>query len=100
MNMSIRSACFIVCAVLAGAPAGATVYELPTDGGAVIGTDEHIKSTYQDTLLDIARRYSLGAIMATASFEVITGTTSNSITSLQFAIHSSSKDGSCVSIGW
>ena len=60
MNMSIRSACFIVCAVLAGAPAGATVYELPTDGGAVIGTDEHIKSTYQDTLLDIARRYSLG----------------------------------------
>ena len=60
MNMSIRSACFIVCAVLAGAPAWATVYELPTDGSSVIGTDEHVKSTYQDTLLDIARRYSLG----------------------------------------
>jgi L,D-transpeptidase ErfK/SrfK len=39
---------------------GATVYELPPDGSAVIGVDEHIKSTYQDTLLDIAHRYSLG----------------------------------------
>jgi L,D-transpeptidase ErfK/SrfK len=43
-----------------GGPAGATVYELPENGAAVFGTDEHIKSTYQDTLLDIARRYSLG----------------------------------------
>jgi L,D-transpeptidase ErfK/SrfK len=48
--------------VLAAAcgPAGATVYELPENGSAVFGTDERIKSTYQDTLLDIARRYSLG----------------------------------------
>jgi L,D-transpeptidase ErfK/SrfK len=37
-----------------------TVYELPADGSAVVGTDERIKSTYQDTLLDIAHRYSLG----------------------------------------
>ena len=43
-----------------GGPAGATVYELPENGAAVFGTDERIKSTYQDTLLDIARRYSLG----------------------------------------
>ena len=41
-------------------PAGATVYELPVNGSAVFGVDEHIKATYQDTLLDIARRYSLG----------------------------------------
>jgi L,D-transpeptidase ErfK/SrfK len=40
--------------------ASATVFELPADGSAVVGADEHIKSTYQDTLLDIARRYSLG----------------------------------------
>jgi L,D-transpeptidase ErfK/SrfK len=46
-------------AILCG-PAGATVYELPEGGAAVFGSDEHIKSTYQDTLLDIARRYSLG----------------------------------------
>jgi L,D-transpeptidase ErfK/SrfK len=37
-----------------------TVFELPADGSAVVGTDERIKSTYQDTLLDIAHRYSLG----------------------------------------
>jgi len=40
--------------------AGATVYELPVDGSAVFGKDERIKAAYQDTLLDIARRYSLG----------------------------------------
>src|ERR1700753_4338311 len=45
---------------LAAGPAAATVYELPENGAAVFGTDERIKSTYQDTLLDIARRYSLG----------------------------------------
>src|SRR3954452_7520306 len=42
------------------APAWATVFELPADGSAVVGTDERIKSKYNDTLLDIARRYSLG----------------------------------------
>jgi L,D-transpeptidase ErfK/SrfK len=41
-------------------PARATVFELPDNGSAVFGTDERIKATYQDTLLDIARRYSLG----------------------------------------
>ena len=41
-------------------PAAATVYELPENGTAVFGSDERIKSTYKDTLLDIARRYSLG----------------------------------------
>jgi L,D-transpeptidase ErfK/SrfK len=42
------------------APSGATVYELPENGSAAFGNDEVIKSHYQDTLLDIARRYSLG----------------------------------------
>jgi L,D-transpeptidase ErfK/SrfK len=42
------------------ADAWGTVYELPADGSAVVGTDERIKSTYKDTLLDIAHRYSLG----------------------------------------
>jgi L,D-transpeptidase ErfK/SrfK len=40
--------------------AQATVYDLPTDGSAVIGADERVESKYQDTLLDIAHRYSLG----------------------------------------
>jgi len=38
----------------------ATVYELPPDGSAVVGTDLHMKTVYKDTLLDIARRNSLG----------------------------------------
>lgn len=43
------------------APLGhAAVYELPTDGSSVVGSDTHIKTVYKDTLLDIARRNSLG----------------------------------------
>jgi L,D-transpeptidase ErfK/SrfK len=51
---------FLILLGCLSGPAGATVYELPENGAAVFGTDERIKSTYQDTLLDIARRYSLG----------------------------------------
>ena len=40
--------------------AQATVYELPTDGSSVVGADTHIKTVFKDTLLDIARRNSLG----------------------------------------
>src|SRR5689334_15201972 len=38
----------------------AAVYELPADGSSVVGSDSHIKTVYKDTLLDIARRNSLG----------------------------------------
>jgi L,D-transpeptidase ErfK/SrfK len=41
-------------------PGSATVYELPADGSAVIGADITISTHYTDTLLDIARKYSLG----------------------------------------
>jgi L,D-transpeptidase ErfK/SrfK len=58
-NIKRWATVFSLFAVLCGS-AQATVYELPENGAAVFGTDEHIKSTYQDTLLDIARRYSLG----------------------------------------
>jgi len=50
----------LVCLAGLSAPAWATVFELPADGSAVVGTDDRIKSKYNDTLLDIARRYSLG----------------------------------------
>src|SRR5438270_2730318 len=49
-----------VCFACMWVPAWGAVYELPPDGSSVVGQDEHIKSTYNDTLLDIARRYSLG----------------------------------------
>jgi L,D-transpeptidase ErfK/SrfK len=50
----------VVCLTGLWASAWATNYELPADGSAVFGTDVHIRSAYQDTLLDIAHRYSLG----------------------------------------
>lgn len=38
----------------------ATVFELPADGSAVIGSDTLITSHQGDTLLDLAQRYSIG----------------------------------------
>jgi L,D-transpeptidase ErfK/SrfK len=46
--------------VLRSALVGATVVELPPDGSTVVGVDTRMTSHYADTLLDIARRYSLG----------------------------------------
>jgi L,D-transpeptidase ErfK/SrfK len=51
---------WLVCIGALATNAWATVYELPTDGSSVVGSDRRIKATYNDTLLDIARRYSLG----------------------------------------
>jgi len=38
----------------------AAVFEIPADGSAVVGTDSTLTTHYKDTLLDIARQYSLG----------------------------------------
>jgi L,D-transpeptidase ErfK/SrfK len=57
--MRIRALLALTLATLC-THAWATVFEIPQDGSAVVGEDSHIRSTYQDTLLDIARRYSLG----------------------------------------
>src|SRR5438105_15563556 len=56
-NAALR---LLICLGLCGTPAWATLYDLPDSGVAVFGADEHMKASYQDTLLDIARRYSLG----------------------------------------
>jgi L,D-transpeptidase ErfK/SrfK len=50
----------VVVAVFRSGPAHATVFELPADGSIVIGTDATITTHYKDTLLEIARQYSLG----------------------------------------
>lgn len=50
----------LLVAALFATGAEATVYELPTDGSSVVGTDSHMKTVYQDTLLEIAHRNSLG----------------------------------------
>ena len=38
----------------------ASVYPLPADGSSVVGSDESMQTVYEDTLPDIAHRYSLG----------------------------------------
>lgn len=49
-----------VALVTLALPAGATVYELRSDRPEVFGKVERIQASYEDTLVDIARRYSLG----------------------------------------
>jgi L,D-transpeptidase ErfK/SrfK len=51
----------VALALTLGAPAvHATVFEIPDATAQVVGEDLHIKTRYEDTLVDIARRYSLG----------------------------------------
>jgi L,D-transpeptidase ErfK/SrfK len=54
-----RVALWAVLAAFAG-PAVATVYELREDGGGVFGTVERITVRHEDTLIELARRFSLG----------------------------------------
>jgi L,D-transpeptidase ErfK/SrfK len=50
----------LVCAAGLSAPAAASVYALPADSSPVVGSDETVMSVYEDTLPDLAHRYSLG----------------------------------------
>jgi L,D-transpeptidase ErfK/SrfK len=45
---------------LISVPSYATVFELPEDGSPIIGTDSTITTRHGDTILDVARQYSLG----------------------------------------
>ncbi|MFI4887069.1 MAG: hypothetical protein ACHQIF_16100, partial [Steroidobacterales bacterium] len=38
----------------------AAVFTLPPNGGSLIGQDQQIQSQAADTLLDLARKYSVG----------------------------------------
>jgi L,D-transpeptidase ErfK/SrfK len=49
-----------VLALLVCAPVAATQYELLDSAPPVYGADQYVKANYEDTLLDIARRYSVG----------------------------------------
>jgi L,D-transpeptidase ErfK/SrfK len=46
--------------LLVSQPAAAAVFELREDGGGIFGTVETIETRYEDTLIELARRYSLG----------------------------------------
>jgi L,D-transpeptidase ErfK/SrfK len=58
--ISIPAATLGLTLVLAGARGHATEFDLPADGSRVIGDDTTMTTHYEDTLLDIARKYSLG----------------------------------------
>jgi L,D-transpeptidase ErfK/SrfK len=60
MSYARGLALVLLCLGALAAPAWATVYVLPEDGTAVVGTDTRIKTHFEDTLPDLARRYSLG----------------------------------------
>lgn len=45
---------------LTAVSAQATVFDLNENTPEVFGVDEHIQATYEDTLVDIGRRYSIG----------------------------------------
>lgn len=47
-------------AAFLSAPVGATQYELADNAPPVYGADQYVKAAYEDTLLDIARRDSVG----------------------------------------
>ncbi|MGP8034418.1 MAG: L,D-transpeptidase family protein [Steroidobacteraceae bacterium] len=58
--MSVWRGLSLVAAALMALPAGASVLPLPADGSAVVGDDNTITTVYEDTLPDLAHRYSLG----------------------------------------
>src|SRR2546430_6162446 len=63
MKQPWKSGC-LACALawlgLLAAPGWASVYPLPPDGSPVVGSDESMQAVYEDTLPDIAHRYSPG----------------------------------------
>ena len=55
---------FLVSCLLALAPslpAWATVFDLPTSDAPLLGREERVVTSFEDTLYEIARRYSLGS---------------------------------------
>jgi L,D-transpeptidase ErfK/SrfK len=53
---------FALSAAMLGSPAAfATVYQLANKTDTVVGEDQTIQTVYEDTLYDLARKYSLGS---------------------------------------
>jgi L,D-transpeptidase ErfK/SrfK len=52
---------FALLLVTGSAPAAATTYPLATPDTAVVGEDQTVQTVYEDTLYDLARKFSLGS---------------------------------------
>jgi L,D-transpeptidase ErfK/SrfK len=50
----------LLVAALAASPLPAAVFALPTDGSPVVGADLSVRTVYEDSLPEMAHRYSLG----------------------------------------
>jgi L,D-transpeptidase ErfK/SrfK len=60
--MRVRPLCRLLLAACVFAPAaGATVFDLPAADAPVLGREERTVTSFEDTLYEIARRYSLGS---------------------------------------
>ncbi len=61
--MTMRAAAYLLCplALSVSLCARATVFDLPSADAPVLGREERVVTSYEDTLYDIARRYSLGS---------------------------------------
>jgi L,D-transpeptidase ErfK/SrfK len=60
--LALRSLVAALLVATAGAPlrSPAAVFELREDGSGIFGSVERVRTRYEDTLIEIARRYSLG----------------------------------------
>lgn len=65
MDSASRKSVWCAIAALCGAglcgSAAATVYELPAAGAGLFGREERVVTSYEDTLYEIAQRFSLGS---------------------------------------
>jgi L,D-transpeptidase ErfK/SrfK len=50
----------LLALTLVGSPCHASLYPLPVDGSPIVGSDSSVKTVYEDTLPDLAHRFSLG----------------------------------------
>jgi L,D-transpeptidase ErfK/SrfK len=55
-----RAVVFALATMAAADSACASLYPLPADGSVVVGKDSNVTTVYEDTLPDIAHRFSLG----------------------------------------
>jgi len=58
--VTVRARLGALLGALFTVPCGASLYPLPPDGSPIVGTDTSVRTVYEDTLPDLAHRYSLG----------------------------------------